>query len=75
MTQSLPIPMDVSASDSMVSYMRAVNAAPILTAEREYELRCDTAMRETWMPPGSWSCPTCVMLLKWPGVSWDTGFR
>ena len=38
MTQSLPIPMDVSASDSMVSYMRAVNAAPILTAEREYEL-------------------------------------
>ncbi len=38
MAQSLPIPMDVSASDSMVSYMRAVNAAPILTAEREYEL-------------------------------------
>ncbi len=38
MTRSLPIPMDVSASDSMVSYMRAVNAAPILTAEREYEL-------------------------------------
>ncbi|MCY3767878.1 MAG: RNA polymerase sigma factor RpoH [Gammaproteobacteria bacterium] len=38
MTQSLPITIDVSASDSMVSYMRAVNAAPILTAEREYEL-------------------------------------
>ena len=38
MTQSLPIPIELSASDNLATYMRAVNAAPILTAEREYEL-------------------------------------
>jgi RNA polymerase sigma-32 factor len=38
MTQSLPIAIDLSSSDNLTSYIRAVNAAPILTAEREYEL-------------------------------------
>ena len=38
MTQSLPIPIELSSSDNLTAYMRAVNAAPILTAEREYEL-------------------------------------
>ena len=38
MTQSLPIPMQLSASGSLVAYMRVVNAAPILTAEQEYDL-------------------------------------
>lgn len=38
MTRSLPIPIELSSSDNLTAYMRAVNAAPILTAEREYEL-------------------------------------
>ena len=38
MTQSLPIAIDLSSSDNLTSYMRAVNAAPILSAEREREL-------------------------------------
>ena len=38
MTQSLPIPLQLSASGSLVAYMRVVNAAPILTAEQEYDL-------------------------------------
>ncbi len=38
MTQSLPIAIDLSSSENLTSYMRAVNAAPILTAEREREL-------------------------------------
>ncbi len=38
MTQSLPIPMQLSANGSLTDYMQAVNAAPILTAEQEYDL-------------------------------------
>jgi len=38
MTQRLPIAIDLSSSDNLTSYMRAVNAAPILSAERECEL-------------------------------------
>lgn len=38
MTQSLPMPIELSARDNLTTYMRAVNAAPILSAEREYEL-------------------------------------
>jgi len=38
MTQSLPIPMQLSANGSLTAYMQAVNAAPILTAEQEYDL-------------------------------------
>ena len=38
MTQNLPMPIELSSSDNLTVYMRAVNAAPILTAEREYEL-------------------------------------
>jgi RNA polymerase sigma-32 factor len=38
MTRSLPIPIELSSSDNLTAYMRAVNAAPILTPEREYEL-------------------------------------
>ncbi len=38
MTQSLPVPFDLSTRDSLATYMRAVNAAPILSAEREREL-------------------------------------
>jgi len=38
MTQNLPIAINLSVSENLASYMRAVNAAPILTAEREYEL-------------------------------------
>ena len=38
MTPSLPIPMQLSASGSLTAYMQAVNAAPILTAEQEYDL-------------------------------------
>jgi len=38
MTQSLPIPVNISASDNLSGYISAVNAAPILTAEREREL-------------------------------------
>ena len=38
MTRSLPISIELSSSDNLTAYMRAVNAAPILTAEREYEL-------------------------------------
>ncbi len=38
MTQSLPIPVNISASDNLSGYIAAVNAAPILTAEREREL-------------------------------------
>jgi len=38
MTQTLPIPIELSTSDNFAGYMRAVNAAPILSAEREYEL-------------------------------------
>ena len=38
MTNSLPIPVDLVPGDNLVSYMRAVNSAPILSAEREYDL-------------------------------------
>jgi RNA polymerase sigma-32 factor len=38
MTQTLPMPIELSSTDNLASYMRAVNAAPILTPEREYEL-------------------------------------
>ena len=38
MTQSLPITINLSANENLASYMRAVNAAPILSAEKEYEL-------------------------------------
>ncbi|MEM7193479.1 MAG: RNA polymerase sigma factor RpoH [Pseudomonadota bacterium] len=38
MTQTLPIAINLSSSENLASYMRAVNAAPILTAEREREL-------------------------------------
>lgn len=38
MTASLPIPVTVSASDNLGGYISAVNAAPILSAEREREL-------------------------------------
>ena len=38
MTQNVPIPIELSVGDNLTSYMRAVNAAPILSAEREYEL-------------------------------------
>ncbi len=38
MTNSLPIPVSVPARDNLSSYIRAVNAAPILSAEREREL-------------------------------------
>jgi RNA polymerase sigma-32 factor len=38
MTNSLPIPVSVPARDNLTSYIRAVNAAPILSAEREREL-------------------------------------
>ena len=32
------MPIELSARDNLTTYMRAVNAAPILSAEREYEL-------------------------------------
>mgnify|MGYP001827367848 FL=1 len=35
MTSSLPIPVSVPAGDNLSSYIAAVNAAPILSAERE----------------------------------------
>ena len=38
MTNSLPIPVSVPAGDNLTSYIAAVNAAPILSAEREREL-------------------------------------
>ncbi|NKB77958.1 MAG: RNA polymerase sigma factor RpoH [Gammaproteobacteria bacterium] len=38
MTQNLPITINLSANENLASYMRAVNAAPVLTVEREYEL-------------------------------------
>ena len=38
MTNSLPMPVDLVPGDNLVSYMRAVNSAPILSAEREYDL-------------------------------------
>ena len=38
MNQSLPITINLSANENLASYMRAVNAAPILSVEREYEL-------------------------------------
>ena len=38
MTTTLPIAMSVPAGDNLTSYMSAVNAAPILSAEREREL-------------------------------------
>jgi RNA polymerase sigma-32 factor len=38
MTQNLPIPIELSSSDNLTAYMRAVNAAPILSPEREFEL-------------------------------------
>ena len=38
MTQSLPIATQLSASGGLPAYMRAVNAAPVLTAEQEYDL-------------------------------------
>ncbi|NKB63122.1 MAG: RNA polymerase sigma factor RpoH [Gammaproteobacteria bacterium] len=38
MTQNLPITINLSANENLATYMRAVNAAPILSQEREYEL-------------------------------------
>ncbi len=38
MTQNLSMPVDLKPGDNLVVYMRAVNAAPILTAQREYDL-------------------------------------
>lgn len=38
MTTTLPMPIELSSADNLTAYMRAVNAAPILSAEREYEL-------------------------------------
>ncbi len=38
MTQNLPVTVDLSARDGLANYMRTVNAAPILSAEREREL-------------------------------------
>ncbi len=38
MTATLPMPIELSSADNLTAYMRAVNAAPILSAEREYEL-------------------------------------
>lgn len=38
MTNSLPIPVSVPAGDNLTSYIAAVNAAPILSAERERDL-------------------------------------
>jgi len=38
MTERLPIPVNVPAGDGLTSYINAVNAAPILSAEREREL-------------------------------------
>ncbi|WP_423910818.1 RNA polymerase sigma factor RpoH [Candidatus Spongiihabitans sp.] len=38
MPQSLPVAIDLSTGDNLTTYMRAVNAAPILSAEREREL-------------------------------------
>ncbi len=38
MTQTLPVTVDLSSRDSLLAYMRAVNAAPILSAQREREL-------------------------------------
>ena len=38
MKQNYPIAIELSASDNLAGYMRAVNSAPVLSAEREYEL-------------------------------------
>jgi len=38
MTERLPIPVNVPSGDGLTSYINAVNAAPILSAEREREL-------------------------------------
>ena len=38
MTEKLPIPVNVPAGDGLTGYINAVNAAPILSAEREREL-------------------------------------
>ena len=38
MTQSLPVAIDLTIGDNLTTYMRAVHAAPILSAEREREL-------------------------------------
>ncbi len=38
MSDSLPIPVSVPSGDNLSSYIAAVNAAPILSAEREREL-------------------------------------
>ena len=38
MTKSLPVAIDLSIGDNLTTYMRAVNAAPILSAQREREL-------------------------------------
>ncbi len=38
MPQSLPVAIDLSTGDNLTTYMRAVNAAPILSAQREREL-------------------------------------
>jgi RNA polymerase sigma-32 factor len=46
MTNSLPIPVSVPARDNLSSYIRAVNAAPILSAERERELAEDLFYNE-----------------------------
>ncbi len=38
MTRNLPTAIELSPGDSLTAYMRAVHAAPVLTAEREREL-------------------------------------
>ncbi len=38
MTQTLPITMDLSSGQGLTAYLRAVNAAPVLSAEQERDL-------------------------------------
>ena len=38
MTENVPIPLSVPTGDNLTGYMAAVNAAPILSAERERNL-------------------------------------
>lgn len=38
MTQSLSTSTELTVNDNLVTYLQAVNAAPVLTPEREYEL-------------------------------------
>lgn len=38
MSQSFPVAIDLSTGDNLTTYMRAINAAPILSAQRERDL-------------------------------------